>query len=91
MAEKYIMKGTLTRISEIKEVSEKFKIRNFIVNSGDDKHPNPVKFQLSGKYIDYVDDRMVGKNVEVDFYINGNATKNGYFNNLSAVSIITKK
>ncbi len=88
MSQKYLMTGVLTRISEIKEVSPKFKVRNFILNSGNEEHPNPVKFQLSGKCIDYADDRMIGRKVEVDFYINGNVSKKGYFNNLSAVSIM---
>ncbi len=90
MAEKFKIKGILTRISEIKQPNpaKKFKLRNFILEVGTKEQPNPIKFQLTGKYLDYVDNRMINTEVDVEFYINGNATKKGYFNNLSAVAVL---
>lgn len=86
MAEKFKLQGVLKRISEVKQLN-RFKFRNFILDSGSEQYPNPIKFQLTGKHLDYVDNRMIGQKVEVEFYINGKATPKGYFNNLSAVAI----
>ena len=88
MASPYKMTGKITRISDIKNITETFSIKEFIllVDEGG-KYPQEIKFQLNRKYFDIVYERMVGKNFEVSFFINGRATKSGYFNTLSAVDV----
>lgn len=87
MAEKFKIQGIIKRVSEIKHLKNNFKKQNFILETGTTDRPNPINFQTTGKFIGIVNTQLVNGSVEVEFYINGKATKDGYFNSLSAVSV----
>ena len=88
MSNKFSIKGKITMISPVKNISEKFTMREFILETGSGQYPNPIKFQVSGKYLDIVNESHVGLTSNVDFYINGRRAESGsHWNSLTAVLI----
>jgi len=92
MSNKKTLQGKIIRVSELKKHTSKktgkeFIFKKFILDVGTPNKPNPVSFQVSGKYLSIIYPEMTGCIVSVDFYINGIATKSGYWNTLNAVVI----
>lgn len=85
--EPYKMRGMVSKISEVKVISEKFSVVEFILHMDDGKYPNDVKFQLTNDNIQMINQQMINQKAEVSFYINGRGTERGYFNNLTAVGV----
>lgn len=92
----YNISGKLLEISDIQQISEKFKKREFVIES--ERVINPemvftdyVKFQLTQNKVSLIETFEVGQMVDVSFDIRGNKwEKDGavkYFVNLEAWKI----
>lgn len=82
----YEMEGVVKRISAEKVISDKFTCKEFILHVPGD-YPQDIKFQLSNKKLDLVNQSMVNQEIKVHFNIQGRGTKTGYWNNLTCWKI----
>lgn len=88
----YDLGGILIVKGEEHQISEKFKKREFVVETskevGDNTYTENIKFQLTQEKCDLLEDYKVGEGIKVMFNIKGNRwEKNGnvsYFVNLDA-------
>ena len=64
-------KGILKRIGIEKQVSEKFKNRNFDIETTDGKYKQVIRFELSQDRCDLIDSYKLGQELEVSFNLNG--------------------
>lgn len=79
----YELKGTVIKVYETKQVSEKFSKKEFVVETKDNpKYPQTVLLQATGDRIGQVDDLNVGDEVRVEFSIRGRAWQDKFFNSL---------
>ncbi len=84
----YELQGKLIVINDPIQVSERFKKRDFVVESDDGFYKQYIKFQLTQEKCALIDDFSVGDDVNVKFNLKGRPyEKNGetiYFTNLEA-------
>lgn len=90
----YELKGTILKIYETVQVSDRFSKREFAVEYADNpKYPQQVKFQVTGDRCAQLDDIYVGDAVSIMFNVRGReftSKKTGevdYFTNLEAWKI----
>lgn len=83
-------KGTVLSKLPFKQVSEKFKIQEFILKVGDEKYPQEVKFQLVNDKIDLLDFIQVNEQVEVTFELRGREYKGTHYVSLNALKVTSK-
>ncbi|MFT3692719.1 MAG: DUF3127 domain-containing protein [Kofleriaceae bacterium] len=79
--------GKLHVAGEIKQVSERFTKREFVLEVADGKYPQFVSFQLTGDRAAALDDFRVGDQLRVTFNLRGREWRNPqgevkYFNSL---------
>ena len=80
--------GKLYAVSETKQVTERFRKREFVVEIGDNpRFPQFVQFELTGDRCEQLDDYEVGDAVRVEFSLRGREWKSPkgetkYFNSL---------
>jgi Domain of unknown function (DUF3127) len=85
--------GRLHAISETKQVTERFRKREFVVEIGDNpRFPQYVQFELTGDRCEQLDDYAVGEEVRVEFSLRGREWKSPrgetkYFNSLDVWTI----
>ena len=87
----YTATGSVHVISDLRVISEKFSVREFVVEVGTGtKYPQLVQFQAANAKLDLLDGLSVGAAVTVHFNLRGRAwePKDGgdtrYFNSLNA-------
>ena len=75
-----------------KQVSEKFKVQEFILRVGqpEDKYPQEIKFQLVNDNIDLLDFIQVNDVVEVTFDLRGREYNGTHYVTLNATKVISK-
>jgi hypothetical protein len=75
-----------------KQVSEKFRVQEFILKVGnpEDKYPQEVKFQLVNDNIDLLDFIQVNEQVEVTFELRGREYNGTHYVTLNALKVISK-
>lgn len=66
----YTLKGKVKVIKETKQVSDKFKLREFVVTTEGD-YPQVINFQASQDKTELLDSIQVGQQVEVFFNLRG--------------------
>lgn len=69
------IKGTVYRIMERQQVSEKFAKREFVVEVADGKYPQFIPVEATGDRIQLLDGINVGDEVSVDLNIRGRELK----------------
>ena len=80
--------GRLHAVYETKQVTERFRKREFVVELGDNpRFPQFVQFELTGDRCEQLDDYKVGDEVRVEFSLRGREWKSPrgetkYFNSL---------
>lgn len=85
--------GKLHTIFEIKQVSERFTKREFVIELADNpKYPQVVLFQLTGDRCSQLDGMQVGDEVRIEFSLRGREWKSPsgdvkYFNSLDVWKI----
>ena len=75
-----------------KQVSEKFRIQEFILKVGetDDKYPQEIKFQLVNDKTDLLDFIQVNEQVEVTFDLRGREYNGTHYVTLNATKVTSK-
>lgn len=82
----YTLQGKLHLINEAKQVSDKFTVKDFVIQT-DGQYPQLITMQASNKSIEWLDKCKVGDEVEVAFDVRGRQWNDKFFNTLSAYSI----
>lgn len=82
--------GAIINKLPMKQVSEKFRIQEFILKVGDDKYPQEVKFQLVNDKIDLLDFIQVNDTVDLVFELRGRAYKETHYNTLNVLELKSK-
>jgi len=67
----YTLKGEVKVISETRQVSEKFKLREFVITDASGQYPQVIQFQASQDKGDLLDNFNPGDQVEVSFNLRG--------------------
>jgi hypothetical protein len=73
-----------------KQVTETFRVQEFILKVGDDKYPQEVKFQLVNDKIYLLDFIQVNDTVELVFELRGKAYKETHYNTLNVLDVKSK-
>jgi len=87
---KYQVTGRIHSIMPVKQVSERFSRRDFVIETdSDSRYPQLVSFQATGKLMDELDNVNEGDTVEVSFELKGRkwdspSGETKYFNTLDA-------
>ena len=71
---KYEVKGKVVMVGDVVEIGN-FTKREVVVETGDDKWENPVKFDVSGKQLEILDGINAGDYVTGRFYLSGKRDK----------------
>ena len=82
--------GVIINKLPTKQVSEKFRVQEFILKVGDDKYPQEVKFQLVNDNIDLLDFIQVNEQVEVTFELRGREYNGTHYVTLNALKVTSK-
>ena len=80
------LQGKLVSIQEEKQVSDKFKKREFWVEVGGER-PQTLNLEFVQGYTEKLDEFNVGEKVDVKFNLMGRVYKDKCFNSLQAYSI----
>ena len=90
----YKITGTLCDISNVRNISDRFRKREFVIvvdetiNMKGYTNPQYIKFQLEQSNVLTIDEYKIGDEITVIFDIRGNKTEAGlYFTNLRATKI----
>ena len=85
--------GTVKAVMEIRQVSDSFKVREFVITDNSSQYPQHISFQLAQDKVDLITENLVGSDVTVTFNLRGREwtdPKTGnvrYFNSLDAWKI----
>jgi single-strand DNA-binding protein len=79
----YELKGKIKAIFPTEQKTEKFKSREFVVETEGD-YPQMVKFQINQDKCNILDNFKEGQEVEVSFNLRGREWNGKYFTNLEA-------
>jgi hypothetical protein len=89
MGNSYKVQGTLRLITETKQVSDKFRKREFVLDVQDGKWPQVVSFQVTGDRCELLDQYGEGDELTVEFNLRGREWRSPsgevkFFNTLEA-------
>jgi hypothetical protein len=90
------VKGKIIEVSEITQVKETFKKRDFVLEFAENAmYPEYIKFELIQDKVSIVDNMPVGTMVDVSFNLRGRAWTNAqgvksYFNSLQAWRVVVE-
>lgn len=92
MSTSYSMKGAVHFVAETKQISDKFRKRDFVLDVQDGKYNQLVSFQAVNDRCDLLDDYQDGDEMSVEFNVRGRewTSPSGevkYFNTLDAWKI----
>jgi single-strand DNA-binding protein len=79
----YELKGKIKAIFPTEQKTDKFKSRDFVVETEGD-YPQMVKFQINQDKCNILDNFKEGQEVEVSFNLRGREWNGKYFTNLEA-------
>ena len=81
----YSIKGELIQMEkQARAITDRFQVRQFVIKTAD-KYPQEIKFQLTNDRCDILDRFQKGQEINVEFDLKGNRSKEGkVFNNLEA-------
>jgi hypothetical protein len=83
----YKAKGKLILIGPEQVKSEKFTLKEFVIQTQDEKYPQSINFQISNNNMAQLNGINIGEEVEVSFDIRGNEYNGKYYNKLNAFKI----
>ena len=86
----YKLKGKLIHKGDAKQVSEKFRVMDFVIETQDEKYPQSVQFQIMNDRISELDQYGIGEELEISFDIRGREYNGKYYNSLNAYKIVSK-
>lgn len=76
--------GKLIEKFEEQQISEKFKKREFVVETSENKFVEQIKFELVQDRTDIIDPYKIGDNIKVSFNLKGRKWNDKYFVNVQA-------
>ena len=76
------MKGAVKLINEVKVISDRFSVREFVITTLDAKYPQDILFQAVNDKMDMVTPLKNGHVVEVSFNLRGREFNGRYYNTL---------
>ncbi len=85
----YKAKGKVILIGPEQVKSEKFTMKEFVIQTQDEKYPQSINFQISNNNIAQLNGVNVGEEVEVSFDIRGNEFNGKYYNKLNAFKVVS--
>jgi|31_taG_2_1085359.scaffolds.fasta_scaffold06078_3 hypothetical protein len=83
----YKAKGKLILIGPEQVKSEKFTLKEFVIQTQDEKYPQSINFQISNNNMAQLNGINIGEEVEVSFDIRGNEYNGKYYNKLNAFKV----
>jgi len=78
------IEGKLHKRFDTEQKSEKFRAREFVIETNDGKFPQMIKFQLTQDKCEAIDDFNEGDQITVHFDLRGREWNDRYFTNLNA-------
>ena len=90
------IKGTIKKISETVQISERFRKREFVVEyASNPDYPQPLQFEMVQDRCELLDSFQEGQQVEISFDLRGREWTNPqgqvkYFNSLQAWKLVAK-
>jgi hypothetical protein len=81
------LKGKLILKSEPRQINDKFRVMDFVIQTPDEKYPQKVQFQVMNDRIQEMDKFTIGEEVEVSFDVRGREHNGKYYNTLNAFKI----
>jgi translation initiation factor IF-3 len=93
--EKITISGAVYHIGQIEQVSEKFKKREFVIQTTDEKFPQLISLQMTQDKVDLLNNLNIGDQIECNINLRGRewTDRNGvkkFFNTIEAWSIQLK-
>lgn len=76
--------GKLIQKYDTEKKTEKFSVRDFVIEVTDGQYPNFVKFQSTNDRCSLIDGYNVGDTIKVHFDLRGREWQGKYFTNLNA-------
>jgi hypothetical protein len=83
----YKAKGKLILKSEPRQITDKFRVMDFVIQTPDEKYPQSIQFQVMNDRIQEMDKFTIGEEVEVSFDVRGREHNGKYYNTLNALKI----
>ena len=88
----YKAKGKLILKSEPKQITDKFRVMDFVIETPDEKYPQKVQFQILNDRISEMDKYLLGEELEVSFDVRGReyavpGKETKYYNSLNAYKV----
>ena len=83
----YKLKGKLIHKGDAKQVSEKFRVMDFVIETLDEKYPQKIQLQILNDRIAEMDKYSLGEELEVSFDIRGREYNGKYYNSLNAYKV----
>jgi len=81
------LKGKLILKSEPRQITDKFRVMDFVIQTPDEKYPQSIQFQVMNDRIQEMDKFTIGEEVEVSFDVRGREHNGKYYNTLNAYKI----
>jgi len=81
------LKGKLILKYEPRQISEKFRVMDFVIQTPDEKYPQSIQFQVMNDRIQEMDKFTTGEEIEVTFDHRGREYNGKYYNTLNAYKI----
>jgi len=78
------VEGKLHKVFETEQKSEKFRAREFVIETIDGNYAQMIKFQLTQDKCELIDDHNEGEQINVHFNLTGREWNDRYFTNLQA-------
>ena len=85
------IKGAVKLINEVKMISDRFSVREFVITTLDPKYPQDILFQAVNDKIDMVTPLRNGQVVEVSFNLRGREFNGRYYNTLDVWKVTHDK
>jgi len=83
----YKAKGKLILKSEPKQITDKFRVMDFVIQTPDEKYPQSIQFQVMNDRIQEMDKFTIGEEVEVSFDVRGREHNGKYYNTMNAYKV----
>jgi len=81
------LKGKLILKSEPRQISDKFRVMDFVIETLDEKYPQKIQLQILNDRIAEMDKYSLGEELEVSFDIRGREYNGKYYNSLNAYKV----
>jgi single-strand DNA-binding protein len=85
------IKGAVKLVNEVKVISDRFSVREFVITTLDSKYPQDILFQAVNDKIDMIDSLRKAQVVDVSFNLRGREFNGRYYNTLDVWKVTHDK